>query len=236
MARTPIWREIETTITREIGDGRYRPGDRLPTEAALSLRFGVNRHTVRRALAEMRETGLVHARRGAGVFVAATPMTYPLGRRVRFHAALEAAGRTPEKVTLRLETGPADAREAAALALAEGDPVHVWEGVSFADGVPVCHSISAFPAARLPGLPARLRATGSVTATLAGEGVEDYVRAETDLTAERASATQATHLRLCEGAPLLLAVGVNVDAAGRPVEYGRSWFAGERVRLSVKPG
>lgn len=236
MPRTPIWREIETALRTEISAGRYRPGDRLPTEAELSRRFGVNRHTVRRALREMRDGGLVHARRGAGVFVAAKPMTYPLGRRVRFHAALEAAGRMADKITLRLETIPADDREAAALALDPGAPVHVWEGVSYADGAPVCHSISAFPAGRLPGLPAGLRATGSVTAALAREGVADYTRMETDLTAERATATQALHLKLSEGAPLLRAVGVNVDTDGRPVEYGRSWFAGERVKLNVRPG
>ena len=104
MTRTAIWREIEGALRAEIEAGRYNPGDKLPTEAALSTRFGVNRHTVRRALGALEADGLTHARRGAGVFVAAKPAAYPLGRRVRFHENLEAAGLSASKEILRLET------------------------------------------------------------------------------------------------------------------------------------
>ncbi|HAW45825.1 MAG TPA: phosphonate metabolism transcriptional regulator PhnF, partial [Roseovarius sp.] len=59
-------------------------------------------------------------RRGAGAFVAHRPTEYPLGRRVRFHEALRAAGRLPAKDILAIETRSADTAEAAALALAPG--------------------------------------------------------------------------------------------------------------------
>ena len=60
------------------------------------------------------------------------------------------------------------------------------------------------------------------------------MRVSTRLTAVRASATQALHLHLSEGDPLLRSSGVNVDDAGTPVEYGRTWFAGDRVTLTVE--
>lgn len=236
MTRTAIWREIEAALRAEIEEGRYSAGDKLPTEAALATRFGVNRHTVRRALASMSAEGLTHARRGAGVFVAARPARYPLGRRVRFHQNLEAAGYAASKEILRLETVASARREAEALGLATGDPVHVWEGIALADGAPVSVFRSWFPAARLPGLKEGLRATLSVTAALEREGVADYTRKSTELTAKRASPMQARHLRIPEGAPLLRAVSVNADPDGRPVEYGRTWFAGDRVMLTVTPG
>ena len=235
MARTPIWKSIAAALTAEIGEGHYRPGDKLPTEAALAQRFGVNRHTVRRALADMGERGLVHARRGAGVFVASKPTDYPLGRRVRFHQNLEAAGQTPDRQLLRLETRPADMREAGALELAEGAPVHVVEGLSLADGAPLALFRSVFPAARFPALLAALEETQSVTAALAREGVDDYTRRSTRLTAKLATPTQALHLRISEGAPILRTVSVNVDPGGRPVEFGHTWFAGDRVTLVVTP-
>lgn len=236
MQRTPVWREIGSTLRTEIAEGRYLPGDKLPTEAALSTRFGVNRHTVRRALGALADEGLTFARRGAGVFVAAKPTTYAIGKRVRFHQSLEAAGLTAEKEVLRLETVASTEREAAALALRPGDPVHVWEGVAYADGAPICLFHTFFPAKRLPGLKTGLMETRSVTAALAREGVEDYTRASTELRAESAGSMHALHLKLREGAPLLRSIGVNVDLEGAPVEYGRSWFAGERVTLSVAPG
>lgn len=235
MPRPALWTAIADRLTGEIREGHYRAGDRLPTEAALSSRFGVNRHTVRRALAAMADAGLIHTRRGAGAFVAARPTVYPIGRRVRFHQNLAAAGQTPEKRVLRVETRAAGPREAAALALAPGAEVHVYEGLSLADGVPIALFESVFPAARFPGLADRLSGGGSVTAALAAEGLADYTRASTDLTATPAAPTQALHLRLREGSPLLRTVSVNIDADGAPVEFGRAWFAGDRVTLSVTP-
>ena len=102
MTRRAIYQDIEDALRREISEGRYQPGDKLPTEASLSTRFGVNRHTVRRALAGLEADGVTHARRGAGVFVATAATVYPLGKRVRFHQSLEATGQSPSKRTLRL--------------------------------------------------------------------------------------------------------------------------------------
>lgn len=235
MARTALWTSIAETLTAEIGGGHYAPGAKLPSEAELSARFGVNRHTVRRALATMAETGLVHARRGAGVFVAGRPMDYPLGRRTRYHQNLAASGRSATREGLLLDTRQAGAREAAALDLSPGAQVHVYEGISLADGLPLALFRSVFPAARFPGLIGPLRETQSVTQALAAEGLADYTRAETRLTAKRATATQALHLRIREGDPILRSVAINVDAEGQPVEYGHTWFAGDRVTLTVTP-
>lgn len=230
-----LWNAIARTLSDEIAAGHYAPGDKLPTEAQLAARFGVNRHTVRRALASLAGAGRVFARRGAGVFVAARPTDYPLGRRVRFHQNVAASGRTPSRRLSRLETRNADPREAGALALEEGAQVHVVEGVSLADGVALAAFRSVFPAARFPGLLAALERTQSITAALAAEGLADYTRSETRLTAKIARGPLARQLALPEGAPILRSVAVNVDGAGVPVEYGTTWFAGDRVTLTVTP-
>lgn len=228
-----LWSAIAATLTAEIASGHYRPGDKLPTEAALASRFGVNRHTVRHALAALAERGLVHSRRGAGVFVEQRPTTYPLGRRVRFHQNVLAAGQTPSRRINRTETRPCDAEEARALRLRQGDEVHVVEGVSLADGQPIAAFRSVFPATRFPGLLAVTRETGSITRSLAAAGLTDYTRAETRLTAQLADPVLAVALSIRPGAPVLRTVAVNVDPAGVPVEHGLTWFAGERVTLTV---
>ena len=117
MARSPIWKSIADTLSAEIAEGHYPAGAKLPTEAQLAARFGVNRHTVRQSLAALAEAGTVLARRGAGVFVMGRPADYPLSRRVRFHQNVEASGRTPSRQMSLMETRLADAREAEALAL-----------------------------------------------------------------------------------------------------------------------
>jgi GntR family transcriptional regulator, phosphonate transport system regulatory protein len=169
------------------------------------------------------------------VFVTARPTDYALGRRVRFHQNVAASGRTPSRRITLLETRAASAREAEALALAEGERVHVIEGQSLADGQPLASFRSVFPAAGLPDFLTHMAETQSVTAALAACGVADYTRASTRITAKLASAVLAVSLQVTEGAPILRSVAVNVDAAGRPIEFGTTWFAGDRVALTFAP-
>ena len=211
--RTPVWKAIADALRGDIVEGRYRSGEKLPTEAALAERFGVNRHTVRHGLSSLVEEGLVRTRRGAGAFVTSAPTDYPIGQRVRFHENLIAAGRRPDKM--------------------QGDPVCAYHGLSLADGQPIAIFESVFPLSRLPCIVEALGHTSGVTRALQIAGVSDYTRASTRLTAMRATATQALHLQLSEGAPLLRSTGVNVDASGVPVEFGRTWFAGDRVTLTL---
>lgn len=234
--KTPIWKAIANALRDDLVDGRYAPGDRLPTEAALADRFGVNRHTVRHGVSALVEEGLVRTRRGAGAFVAATPTDYPIGKRVRFHENLIASGRKPEKRVLQIEDRVATPGEATALRISAGDPVCAYHGLSLADGQPIAIFESLFPVERLVGISEALVETSSVTTALRSVGVADYMRASTRLIAVSASATQALHLHLQEGAPLLKSTGVNVDQAGTPVEYGRTWFAGDRVTLTLENG
>lgn len=232
-AKTPIWKAIADALRSDLAEGRYHPGDKLPTEAALADRFGVNRHTVRHGIAALVDEGLIRTRRGSGAFVAATPTDYPIGRRVRFHENLIAAGRRPEKRVLALETRAATLGEAQALRIEAGAPVCAYQGLSLADDHPIAVFESLFPLGRLPTIRSALERTSSVTEALRMAGIADYTRASTRLTAVRADATHALHLQVAEGDPLLRSSGVNVDGAARPVEYGRTWFAGDRVTLTL---
>jgi GntR family transcriptional regulator len=60
---------VETTLAREIADGHWRPGARLPGENALIERFCVSRSTVRRATQNLALRGLVKVFPGRGTFV-----------------------------------------------------------------------------------------------------------------------------------------------------------------------
>ncbi|MFL4469867.1 phosphonate metabolism transcriptional regulator PhnF [Tateyamaria armeniaca] len=229
--KTPIWKAIADSLRSDLAEGRYSPGDKLPTESALAERFGVNRHTVRHGLSALVDEGLIRTRRGAGAFVAALPTDYPIGRRVRFHENLIAAGRRPEKRMLHLEERAATLGEAQALEIEAGELVCAYHGLSLADGQPIAVFESIFPANRLKGISVALLETSSVTEAFKAVGISDYTRASTRLTAVRATATQALHLNVSEGDPLLRSSGVNV--AEQPVEYGRTWFAGDRVTLTL---
>ncbi|MEL6609947.1 MAG: phosphonate metabolism transcriptional regulator PhnF [Pseudomonadota bacterium] len=231
--RTPIWKSIADALRADLAEGRYRPGDKLPTEAALAERFGVNRHTVRHGLSALVDQGLVRTRRGAGAFVAATPTDYPIGKRTRFTENLRRAGRLPGREVGGFTLRAATQSEADVLDVAVGETILATHGRSLADGQPLSMSESIYPHARLPGLEAALREQRGVTYALQKAGIADYTRASTRITAVTARPEQAVVLDVSEGAPLLKTTFLNV-ADGVPVEFGRSWWVGERVTLTLE--
>ena len=229
-----LWQNIAESLKNAINQGQFLAGKKLPTEAELALQFGVNRHTVRRALADLAEAALIYTRRGAGAFVTQAPTDYKIGKRVRFEENLRTLGKAASRQVLTLQTRASDAAEAQALGLDLGALVHVYEGLSFEEVQPLARFRSVFPAARFENLLAVLADNPSITRAMATYGVQDYTRLETKITVKLASSALAAQLQLPAGAPLLRTTSVNVDAQGRPVEYGKTWFAGERVFLSVR--
>ena len=66
---TTLYRAIHRELVREIAEGRYRPGDRLPSEAQLCERFSASRITVAKAIQALQRDGLVNRRPGSGTYV-----------------------------------------------------------------------------------------------------------------------------------------------------------------------
>ena len=232
----PIWQTIPAELTADIADGRFGPGAKLPTEAELATRFGVNRHTVRRALGALASEGLVHARRGSGVYVSHRPVPYRIGPMVSFSQNMADTGHKGRRQILRLETLPATGPEADALELPEGARVHLLDNIALIDGVPSTHSRCFFPAARLPRFADAMRETGSISAALRADDVDSYHRAWTRVSAARADGVVARHLQMAEGAPVLSTVSLNRASAGWPVEYSHTVFCGDRVEFVIEDG
>ena len=64
---------VASSISREIAQGRLKPGDQLPTEQALATTFGVSRNVVREAIARLRSEGRIWSQQGRGAFVSDIP-------------------------------------------------------------------------------------------------------------------------------------------------------------------
>ncbi len=60
---------VAAEVVQNIRAGRYSPGMRLPAASALAERFGVNRHTVRRAIAQLAACGIARVVQGSGTYV-----------------------------------------------------------------------------------------------------------------------------------------------------------------------
>jgi len=227
-----LWRQIADQIRLAIGVGEF--AERLPPEVALAARFGVNRHTVRSAIAALEQEGVLRAEQGRGTFVKRKQkLAYPIGARTRFSEGLRGQARERRGVLLDHAIEPADERTVQALDLAAESQVLRLETLSEADGRPVSRATSFFDSAKFVGLETAYQDSGSLTVALKSFGISDYFRRSTLISARHASAADLTDLNLSPGAIVLVTVYVNVDQDGQPIQYSETRFAADLVELSV---
>ncbi|MGJ4946373.1 phosphonate metabolism transcriptional regulator PhnF [Bradyrhizobium sp. HKCCYLS1011] len=228
-----LWRQVADGIERDIAEGRFAAGARLPGETEIAEIYRVNRHTVRRALAALAERGLVRAARGSGTYVETPRLAYPLSSRTRFSEIVGAEGREPRGQLIAESQEPASRELARELGLKTGAPLVRIEGLRFADKIPICVSTSWLSAERFPDAGRIFASTRSMTALLAHYGIRDYRRGATRITAAIAEATDAARLDLALGRPVLVVDSTDVDADGKPLVTKRSRFAAERVTFEI---
>lgn len=230
-----LWRQIASRIQGDIASGALKPGARLPTEAEMSGRFGVNRHTIRRALEELSRDGLVRVEQGRGSFVAEDVLEYAVEARTRFSEWIRKHNKEPSGQVRQLREIPADARVAAALGVRGGSRVVVLERLGFADDRPVSLARHYFPATRLKGLLQALQKTTSITEALRSVGVDDYLRLQTRVTARLPTQTESDLLRTARNRPVLVTENINVDRAGAVIEFSSGCYPTPRVQIVFEP-
>jgi GntR family phosphonate transport system transcriptional regulator len=227
----PVWRQVEAILFAEIRDGLYRAPQRLPAEHELAARFGVNRHTVRQALAGLVERGIVFKRKGGGSYLVPGFIDYAIGTRTRFSANLLIQNREPGHQILEARETIASERVARALELALGAPVAFMVTIGEADGIPISVGRHYVPAARFPGFLDAYREDMSVTRVLKRFGIDDYRRKVSRIVATLPSEDDATHLRQPRFTPVLAVDSIDVDLEGTPITLHESCFAGDRVQF-----
>jgi DNA-binding GntR family transcriptional regulator len=226
---------VRETLAREIAEGRYPVGERFPTDQELCARFAVSRHTVREALRDLQQQGVLARQRGAGTVVAA-PTAPPYVQAVASLAELDSYA--AETVFEQLAEGVVTPREqlAAELGCEPGSRWLRFAGLRYrrGDDKPLCWTevllaeplIADREAIRADTGPffERVRRIRGLTA----EVVEQQVGAVA--TAKELAGV----LDYPQGAPALLVRRRYLDAAGQPFEISMSIHPGDRYVASTR--
>lgn len=229
------WRQIETVLRGEIAGGLYRSGEQLPTEPQLAERFGVNRHTVRRALLVLAQAGLLSIEQGRGTFVRDQVIDYPIGKRTRFSEIIAGQQHEPSGSLIDSDILAASKEIAERLEIETAGVVIRLDILNLSDEIPISFSSNWFPARRFPDMIEAYRSTGSISAALSLYGLENYKRAWTTLVARMPSRRDADILRQAPNRPILMAESVNSDEEGKAIQYSQTRFAGDRVQVRLEP-
>jgi GntR family transcriptional regulator len=226
----PLYLQVHRAIADTIARGRFRSGDRLPTERALCERFSVSRVTLRRALRSLVEDGVLRPSQGRGWFVEPGPLSEPPNALLSFSNLASALGLTASAGVLRANVRPATIDEAETLRIAPGADLFLIERVRLLDEVPIALDESRIPLAIAPSLPESDWNTASLHDVLERHDATP-AWAEFAVVAEKADARCSRALGIEVGEPLLVAHQTTHDANDRPIELGLTRYRGDRYRF-----
>lgn len=230
-----LWRQIADRIRTAIAGGDYDDTGKVPPEMMLAAQFGVNRHTVRSALAALAQEGIVQAVQGRGTLILRKErLNFPISRRTRFSQGIGDQAREKEGILLASSDEAATVDLAARLKLPVGARLIRLETLRKADRRPVSRATTWFPADRFAGIADAYQDSGSITAAFAAVGLPDYVRASTEITAVHADNDDLSSLELSPGAIVLVTRALNVDPDGVPVQYAVSRFPADAVQFTIE--
>jgi GntR family transcriptional regulator len=152
MPARPLYSVIASEAQELIASGQWRDGDRLPPERELCGRFDVSRATLRQALAELEDRGLVTRHQGRGTFVSKPRAQLPIVGVFSIRDAMEALGLRMTTRVLSVERVEADRELATDLACLPGDAVVFIERLRIGDGEPMVLDTAHLRADLFPGL------------------------------------------------------------------------------------
>jgi len=230
----PLYRQIRDVLVNEI-QGLYKAGESLPAENELALRFGVNRHTLRRAIDELVSDGLVERRHGKGVFVLEPTINYSIGSTTRFTETLQSQGRSTTSRVLRKQVIPARGTIASRLQIIDGDEVIFIETLRTVESKPFCIISHFIPLKLFPDVLESYN-DGSLHKFLKVHHGIDLKREQSLVSAILPEVADASLLNMPRQATVLRVKSLNLDImSSKPVEYAVTRFRGDATQLSIKP-
>ncbi|MGN0777673.1 MAG: GntR family transcriptional regulator [Aristaeellaceae bacterium] len=227
---SPLYKQLMQKLRSDIAGGIYPVHSQIPSEQELCDTYQVSRVTVRKALAELTQEGLLKRLQGKGTFVEVPRLCKDLRGVNSFHDACSMMGCTPGTRVIHAQMVRADAEDVRDLMLEEGAMVVELVRLRLADDTPVMLEINHFPASYAYLLEEDL--TGSLYAILRRHGT-DTSQAIHEISLSYATAAQARQLEVSTGDALLQLREVIYDHTRQPLHTSRQFIRGDRFTFRI---
>jgi len=218
----PLYQQLQRALRDAIENGVIAPQDALPPERDLAEMLGVSRITVRKAIDELAEEGLLVRKQGSGTFVS-NRVEKNFAKLTSFSEDMRARGREPRSVWLTKAAGTVTPEESLTLRSSPGTPVLRFHRIRYADDAPMAIEYATVLANCLPSVDA---VQSSLYEALEQTGNRP-VRALQRLRAVLFTAEQAKLLKAQERDAGLLVARVGYLKDGRAVEFSQSYYRGD---------
>ena len=231
---TTLYSQISRILEQEI-KSCYEPGDAIPSEHELAQRFAVNRHTVRHAIDELVDKGMLDRQRGKGTFVLEAALDYSIAKGTRFTESIQSRGMNANATIKRKLLIPAGTGVARRLDIEEDATVILVDTLRQVENKPFC-IISHFIPMKGFEIIYEEYDGGSLHGFINKHLNISLQRNESLVTASLPQGDDATLLKMPQQMPVLRVKSVNINTVNKtPVEYALTRFRSDRIQLSFRP-
>lgn len=226
----PLYYQISSRLERAIREGTIPAGARLENEISIGEKLGLSRPTVRRAIQELVDKGLLVRRRGIGTQVVQARVNRPV-ELTSLHEDLSQGGMMPTTQVLSLERIPADAHTAQLLNISAGTEITHIRRLRSANETPMA-ILENFLPPEFADITAEHLETGGLYQILRARGITIQIANQT-IGARRTNADEHELLDIAKGSPLLTMDRVAYDQGGRVIEAGQHCYRPDLYSFST---
>lgn len=228
----PAYIKIHDAIKKDIDEGVWLIGDRLPSERDLADHFEVSRMTLRQAVTLLVEEGILERRVGSGTYAASHRVRDKMRGTTSFTEIVHSQGKTPSSKLISYQRQLASDTEIKELQLEPSDYVIRMERIRYADNIPLVFEVASIPEKFIKDMK-RDEITEHFFKTLVSHGFEIGKSRQT-IYAKTASERVASYLSVSRGHAILALTQVSYFSNGNPFEYVRSQYVGDRFEFYLE--
>lgn len=228
----PLYVQLKEIIKKDVESGKFKPGQKIPTEFELCEMYSISRNTVRAAINELIEEGLLSRKQGKGTFISSRKIEREIGPTLGFTKICELNHLTPSSKVIEQTMITATPLLAEMLKVPVQSSLVSIKRVMMADQVPVILDQSVFPAKFFPLLQENLE----------NKSLYSLITDQFDITLHSgrksfqivfADAHQAKYLQVKKGYPLMHVEGVVHSSSNEIVHYGENFIVGDKFKFYI---
>lgn len=228
----PIYQQVAQIIRSNIESGKWPVHTKLPEEIVLSQQLGISRGTLRRALKDLIDQGVLTQIRGRGTFVVSNTLEQHLASKlISFAESMKQQGLRYKTVVLKQEIAAADMKVAAYLELEKNEQVSIIERVRLVQNNPVIYLRNIIPEKVCPGFAENDFENQDIFSLLERKYGQKIQWGRRYFKAVPAWGEVSQNLGLAPGTPVLYLEQIIYDAKSRPLECSSVWINSERFDI-----
>ncbi|WP_066309600.1 GntR family transcriptional regulator [Bacillus sp. FJAT-29814] len=228
----PLYKQLTDILRGDIEKGKFKKGEKIPTEIELSRLYNVSRITVRNALEELAKENLLIRKQGKGTFINNEKFSRGISGSKSFTEMCREIGRKPGAKVIKCVIEDANEKDTEVLKLEPNSKIIVIERIRYADGIPVAFEISRLPQRFTFLLDEDLNDSSMFTILAEKYGIV-FMNSRKTIELVYATYEMSRYLNISLGYPLLSISGVSTDKEGVPSHRSMQFIVADKFKFTV---